>query len=89
MARPRPRPAARPDRLLPEGPGIRPAADATAHPFADPQPGRPPSRRSRQLGTRIEDDLYDRFARACRELGHSQTVLLSRILDEGLHNRGY
>lgn len=88
MARPRPRPAARPDRPLPEGPDIHPAADATAHPFADP-PGRPPDRRSRQLGTRIDGDLYDRFARACRELGHSQTVLLSWILDEGLRHRGY
>lgn len=70
--------------------GVHPAEPAPA-PAAPAAPAKPTAAggRSRQLGPRVSEELYERLQRCCAETGVPQNFLIQRALEAELEKRGY
>ena len=80
------KPTSKPAHLeLPDVASLTPAPDNGVHP-ADPAPA---GGRSRQLGPRVSEELYERLQRCCAETGVPQNYLIQRALEAELEKRGY
>ena len=92
------KPTSKPAHLeLPDVASLTPAPDNGVHP-ADPAPAPAPAApvkpapaggRSRQLGPRVSEELYERLQRCCAETGVPQNYLIQRALEAELEKRGY
>jgi len=89
------KPTSKPAHLeLPDVAGLTPAPDNGVHPAepapAPAAPAKPAAGgRSRQLGPRVSEELYDRLQRCCAETGVPQNFLIQRALEAELEKRGY